>query len=117
MMDESADPRLIALMLTGDQKAFATLIERYQFMAQRLAVQLTGNQEVARELVQEAIVQAYLSLDRLRDTTRFKSWFYGIVLNVCRGYLRTQKLRAVSLEALIEGQAIEELNFPDAEVD
>ncbi|MDQ2902381.1 MAG: hypothetical protein M3Y81_02375 [Chloroflexota bacterium] len=68
MMDESADPRLIALMLTGDQKAFATLIERYQFMAQRLAVQLTGNQDVARQLVQDVIQQDPHSIAVLVDT-------------------------------------------------
>ena len=104
-------------MLAGDQQAFAMLIERYESMAQHLAVQFTGNQEVARELVQEASVQAYLSLDHLRDTSRFKSWFYGITLNVCRSYQRGQKLHQVSLEALMEEQSFIEIGFLNSEVD
>lgn len=116
-MDERTDPRLLALALSGDQDAFGILIERYRPVAQRLAVQITGDQEVARELVQDAIVQAYLSLDHLRDTTRFKSWFYGIMLNVCRTYWRTQKVRQISLEALMEEQSLEEIWLPDGEID
>ncbi|HKF36483.1 MAG TPA: bifunctional nuclease domain-containing protein, partial [Ktedonobacteraceae bacterium] len=49
-----------------------------------------------------------LSLDHLRDDTRFKGWFYGIVLNVCRSYLREQKRPLLSLEAMLAGSSLEE---------
>jgi RNA polymerase sigma factor (sigma-70 family) len=53
--------------------------------------------------VQEAILQAYLSLAHLRDTSRFKSWLYGITLNICRSYLHDQKIDMLSLETIMGG--------------
>jgi hypothetical protein len=41
---------------------------------------MVGRVDIAQELVQEAFLQAYLSLDRLRDDDRFQSWLCGIVL-------------------------------------
>ncbi len=102
MTNERADPRLIALARAGDKDAFGYLIERYQPMAWQLALQLVGNQEIAHELVQEAMLQAYLSLDHLRDNMRFKSWLYGIVLNMCRNYLRARRTPISSLDVLTD---------------
>jgi len=88
---ERTDAELVALARVGDKDAFGCLIERYERMVTRLASRMIANRSVARELAQEALVQAYLSLDHLRDAERFESWLYGITLNVCRGYLRDEK--------------------------
>jgi DNA-directed RNA polymerase specialized sigma24 family protein len=90
-MEEKTGASLIALARCGNKQAFSELIERYQAMAQIITLRLVGNIDIAREMAQEAMLQAYLSLDHLRDDARFKGWFYGIVLNVCRSYLREQK--------------------------
>ncbi len=66
-------------------------------MAACIALRMVPNEENAHDLVQEAMLQAFLSLDRLRDDTRFKSWFYGIVLNVCRNSRREGKTETISL--------------------
>jgi RNA polymerase sigma factor (sigma-70 family) len=102
-MEERTDASLVAMARCGDKLAFGELIERYQAMAQILTMRLVGNVDIAREMAQEAMLQAYLSLDHLRVDTRFKGWFYGIVLNVCRNYLREQKRPALSLEATLTG--------------
>jgi len=81
-MEERTDASLVALARCGDKQAFGELIERYQAMAHILTMRLVGNVDIAREMAQEAMLQAYLSLDHLRVDTRFKGWFYGIVLNV-----------------------------------
>jgi RNA polymerase sigma factor (sigma-70 family) len=104
-----SDPWLLALARSGDKEAFSQLMTRYQPMAFRLAIRLVGNKENACELVQEVMLQAYLSLEQLRDTLRFKSWFYGIVLNVCRNFLRTQKHVVSSLDELL-------IAMPEAEL-
>jgi len=74
---------------------------RYQPMAQRLATRVIGNGDLAQELVQDAMLQAYLSLEKLNDPTRFKSWLYGIVLNICRNDLRRRKVICFSLEEMV----------------
>lgn len=100
-MPEHSELELIFLSQQGNKAAFGLLVSRYQPMAQRLATRVIGNGDLAQELVQEAMLQAYLSLEKLNDPTRFKSWLYGIVLNVCRNNLRRRKVICFSLEAMI----------------
>jgi RNA polymerase sigma factor (sigma-70 family) len=102
-MTEKTDIELVALARTGDKDAFGLLAQRYQVIARRFATRLLGESESAPDLVQEAMLQAYLSLARLRDPARFKSWLCGIVLNVCRSHLRDRKVAFFSLEAIIGG--------------
>jgi RNA polymerase sigma factor (sigma-70 family) len=116
-MEHKTDTELVTLALSGNKDAFGQLVERYQPMAQRVALGMVAHEDIARELVQEAILQAYLSLDRLRDTARFKSWLYGIVLNVCRSYIREQKTNPFSLEALMGGMRCDTFYGLDAALD
>jgi len=116
-MTNKTDSELVALARCGDKEAFDELIERYQQMVRRIALGMVAHEEVARDLAQEAILQAYLSLDHLRDSTRFKSWLYGIVLNVCRGYIRDQKTDPFSLEAMMGGMYRDMPFFPSGVID
>lgn len=100
-MTGQSDLELVFLSQRGSKAAFGQLVLRYQPMAQRLATRVIGDRDLAQELVQDAMLQAYLSLDKLNDPTRFKSWLYGIVLNICRSNLRQRKLISFSLEAMI----------------
>lgn len=97
------DADLVALARAGDKDAFGCLIERHQAMARRIALGMIANETIVKDLVQEALLQAYLSLKQLRDDQRFKSWLYGIVLNVCRSYLRDQRINFFSWEAMLGG--------------
>ena len=106
-MANDDDTTLVMRARQGDKQAFGSLVDRYQPMALRIAGRMTADPDVARELAQEALLQAYLSLDRLRDPSRFESWLYGIVLNVCRGYRRAWREEHASLEALTGGVRLE----------
>ena len=96
--EEKADAELVAQARAGDKQAFDHLVRRYEALAQRVALGMVTNNEIARDLVQEAMLQAYLSLPHLRDEARFQTWLYGIVLNVCRGHRREEKGGLLSLE-------------------
>lgn len=106
-MSEQSDLELVFLSRQGNKSAFGQLVLRYQSMAQRLATRVIGNGDLAQELVQDAMLQAYLSLEKLNDPTRFKSWLYGIVLNICRNDLRRRKVICFSLEAIV-GSLVDE---------
>jgi RNA polymerase sigma factor (sigma-70 family) len=99
---EQSDLELVFLSRQGNKAAFGQLVLRYQPMAQRLATRAIGNGDLAQELVQDAMLQAYLSLEKLNNPTRFKSWLYGIVINICRNDLRRRKVICFSLEAMVE---------------
>jgi RNA polymerase sigma-70 factor, ECF subfamily len=99
-VSEQSDQELVSLSRQGNKAAFSQLVLRYQPMALGLATRIVGDRDVAQELVQEAMLQAYLSLAKLHDPTRFKNWLYGIVLNLCRNDLRRRKLVWFSLETM-----------------
>src|ERR1051326_5584652 len=100
-MDSWTDSELVVAARAGNKAAFGTLIERYEAMVQRLAWGMLSDAEIAHDLAQEALIQAYLSLDSLRLERSFKSWLYGITLNVCRMYLRTERGNIDSLDGLV----------------
>jgi RNA polymerase sigma factor (sigma-70 family) len=110
-VEKKTDAELVAQVRLGNKQAFDPLVARYQPLAQRAARSMVGNEELARDLAQEAMLQAYLSLAHLRDGERFRSWLTGIVLNVCRSYLRDQKSEWLSFETLSGGMQLDTARF------
>jgi RNA polymerase sigma factor (sigma-70 family) len=102
-MDHLTDAEMVAKVREGDKEAFGYLVERYQQMVERIARKMIADDWIAHELAQESILQAYLSLDHLRDASRFKSWLYGITLNLCRSHLHDQRRDVLSLETILGG--------------
>ncbi len=102
-MEEKTDTELVARARRGDKDAFGLLTQRYELIARRFAMRLLGGSDSVLDLVQEAMLQAYLSLSSLRNPARFKSWLCGIVLNICRSHLRDRKIAFFSLEAIMHG--------------
>ncbi|HUS17428.1 MAG TPA: bifunctional nuclease domain-containing protein, partial [Chloroflexia bacterium] len=113
-MDDAADADLVAQARGGNGGAFGELIARYAPMATRLARRMVGDSDRAGDLVQEASLQAFLSLASLRTPDRFRSWFYGIVLNICRSELRARAIPVLSLEAMAGGLRFEAIPFGTA---
>lgn len=75
----------------GSREAFATLLNQYARRLFRLALNITGNQEDAADVLQEAFLKAYRSLGTFRGDSRFYTWLFQIVLNESRGVLRKRR--------------------------
>ncbi|HRW09036.1 MAG TPA: DUF151 domain-containing protein [Caldilineaceae bacterium] len=90
-MEDSDDRELVLAAGAGDKGAFGELADRHSERARRVAMRMVGSDDIARELVQEALLQAYLGLATLREPAYFGAWLIGIVQNVCRAYLRAQR--------------------------
>lgn len=54
----------------------------------RLAYSYVRNKEAALDIVQDAIVKALHSIDRLEDQRYLKTWFYRIVINTSIDFIR-----------------------------
>jgi RNA polymerase sigma factor (sigma-70 family) len=112
-LKEKTDIELVTLARGGDKNAFGELVLRYQLLALSVARHLIGNEDTARDLVQEAMLQAFLLLDRLKKPELFKNWLCGIVVNLCRSYIRDRGKNLLSLESLTGGQQFTYLPYSE----
>jgi RNA polymerase sigma-70 factor (ECF subfamily) len=72
---------LVADARRGDQAAFDELVRRTYVDTYTLAVRLTGNEEDARDVVQEAYLRAWKGIHRFRGDAAFTTWLYRITAN------------------------------------
>jgi RNA polymerase sigma-70 factor, ECF subfamily len=79
MTAELAD--LVALAKEGDQQAFEELVRRTYSDSYTLALRLTGDEDDARDVVQESYLRAYKGLKRFRGDAQFTTWLYRITAN------------------------------------
>ncbi len=86
------DGDLVRLARDGDPAAFRLLVERHLPMARARAARLCPQPGDADDAVQDAFLQAFIALDRLRDPDRFAGWLGGILANVCRAQRRRPPL-------------------------
>ena len=86
------DGDLVRLAREGDPAAFRLLVERHRPMARARAARLCPRPYDVDDVVQDAFLQAFVALDRLRDPGRFAGWLGGIVANVCRAQRRRAPL-------------------------
>lgn len=77
----------------GDVSSFSALVRLYADRAVRVATSLTGSREDGQDLAQEAFVRAYQNLASFRGKSRFYTWFYRILTNLCHDHLRRKKMR------------------------
>ena len=75
------DDLYLKLVLEGDTSKYSYFIEKYKHMAFSIAVRIVDNREDAEEIVQDAFVKAFKSLDKFRKDSKFSTWFYRIVVN------------------------------------
>jgi len=108
------DGELVRRAQKGERQAFDQLILRHQPIALSLAIRIVGDRERRLELTQEAVLHAYLSLDRLRKPDSFRAWLCAIVVNLCKTHLRRPRLETLSLELLSGGRSFDSLPYPDS---
>ena len=92
------DTEIISKVLSGDQQAYATLVNRYQSYVFTLALRFTKNREDAEEISQDIFVKAYRALADFKGTSKFSTWLYTIVNNTCITFLRKKRLQVHSLD-------------------
>ncbi len=87
------DAELIRAAQQGDQAAFEELVRQYDQPVLRLALHLTGSEQEAKDIYQEAFLKVYRNLGSFRFECSFYTWIYRIVSNLCMDYLRRKQVR------------------------
>lgn len=91
--------QLVEAAQAGDREAYAALVQRFQGMAHAIASRYVGDQHLAQDVVQDAIIEAFVHLPHLKEPSAFPGWFRQIVLRQCTRLLRQATLPSSSLEA------------------
>lgn len=91
--DGAEDWELARQAATGDEAAYAVLIERHQGPIHRFIFRSVGNEETARDLAQEVFVKAWFALGRVQERARFTTWLFQIAANLCRDHARSKAAR------------------------
>src|SRR5438309_10546488 len=83
---------LVAAARDGDRSAFDELVRATYADSYTLAYRLTGNEEDARDVVQDAYLRAFKGLKRFRGDARFSTWMYRITAN-CAATAMTKRAK------------------------
>ena len=77
----------------GNRAAFEELVRHYDQSVLRLALHLTGTEQDAQDVYQDAFLKAYKNIGSFRFECSFYTWIYRIVTNLCLDHLRKKNVR------------------------
>jgi RNA polymerase sigma-70 factor (ECF subfamily) len=100
-MSDGSQPQTSALVKSarsGDKDAFTVLVTRYQEGIYGYILGRCRDPERSQEVVQDAFITAYTTLEKLEKPESFRSWVIGIALNL----LRRRKKEIANID-LLEG--------------
>ncbi|MDH4099148.1 MAG: sigma-70 family RNA polymerase sigma factor [Nitrospirota bacterium] len=89
--NELDDKELLERLRQKDEAAFETLVRRFQKKAFAVAYGHVGDHSEAMEVVHEAFIKVFRSIDRFRGDSSLYTWLYRIVVNVSLDHLRGRK--------------------------
>jgi RNA polymerase sigma-70 factor (ECF subfamily) len=95
---DNADSAFVQDARRGDIRAFRSLVEKSQRRLYALALGIVRSKEDAEDIVQEALVRGWKSLDSFDGRSQFSTWMHRIVVNLCIDHLRRRRLETVSLD-------------------
>ena len=108
--DRTTETELIREAQQGSRAAFDVLVRQYDQAVLRLALHLTGSEQDAQDIHQEAFLKAYRYLGNFRFECSFYTWIYRIVTNLCLDQLRRRKARREDPSVMIDASG-EELDL------
>ena len=104
MTDEEAMNRV---QQSGDPRAFARLVERWEQPIHRLCARMTGDVTTGEDLKQEAFARVFARRMEFRpERGRFSTWLWRIALNLCHDEIRRRESRPLASNAEDPGEEL-----------
>jgi DNA-directed RNA polymerase specialized sigma24 family protein len=88
---------LVIAAQKGNKDAFGCIVRRFQNMAYAGAYAMLGDSGLAQDAAQEAFIDAYLSLAKLREPAAFPGWFRRIIIKHSERQIRGKRVLIVPL--------------------
>ncbi|MBC7925399.1 MAG: sigma-70 family RNA polymerase sigma factor [Bryobacteraceae bacterium] len=94
-----SDEALVTLAQSGDNQAFAALLERHYGSCEKLAYSILRDRQDAEDEVQNASWKAFEHIGQFQRDAKFSTWLTRIVVNQCLMRLRqTRRSRLLYIE-------------------
>lgn len=104
MNESNESAELLSAIQSGEEKAFEKLVYENSKHLFAVASRLLGNEEDARDALQDTFLAAYQSVRRFRGESRLSTWLHRIVVNAALVRLRRRRRKPEeSLEDLHQG--------------
>jgi len=108
-MNETDDTNLIERCISGDRKAFETLLVQYEKPVFNAAFRMLNSADDASDVTQTVFLKVFENFDHFDPSRRFFSWIYRITLNESINWLgKSNRLQPLQYEAADEGRTIEQ---------
>lgn len=99
-LEQLEDGVLVARAQSGDREAFGELVRRHRRSMYGYAQSFTQEPFAAEDIVQEALIRAFIHLGSLVDIKRFLPWLHRIVRNQAYSRLRSKGTKEVPFTVL-----------------
>lgn len=94
---DQPDARLVQLARDGDERAFEVLVERYRAPLARYCARFSLTHARGEDVLQQAFLNAWLSLRAGAEVHELRPWLYRIVHNTALNAIRSERARGESL--------------------
>lgn len=90
---------IIAKIKDGDTAAFKQLYEAYAPLFKGIAFRYVGNSDESNDLIQEAFIKIYRSIDTFQGYGNFEGWMKRILVNCCLNHIKREKKYAFEVDS------------------
>lgn len=113
---EPSDKELVKRCLDGSEKAFETLVDRYQKVVFNVAYRMLNDYDAAEDITQSVFIKGFEKMNSFNPKYKFFSWLYRIAVNETLNYINRRK-RLVELSPnLVSGRKSPEREYREAEL-
>lgn len=88
---------MVTVRDTGDQAAFAKLLQSYHGLVVKVCWRYFGDQQLAEDAAQETFFKVYSARHTYKPQALFKTWLLRIATNVCISKLRKNRIKTTSM--------------------
>ncbi len=96
------DYKLVCKAVEGDQRAYASLLEKYRNPVFHTILKMVHNRDDAHDLTIEAFGKAFNKLSSYTPKYAFSTWLFKIAINNCIDHIRKKRINFLSIDDPIE---------------
>lgn len=94
--------KLIMQCQLGDRVAQNELYKRYAGAMYNICRRMMNDEDEAKDLLQDAFVEAFLKIHTLKELSTFSAWIKRITVNKCINAIKKKRIFAISIDENVD---------------